>query len=279
MSRKKAKKSKKPPRKPRVIGAPSRARASAQDAVLHLRLIQHGAHIVELYEKFFPKEFDGIDYSSFEALLASYDRFALLVDNNLFPVHAFSSNDLMYAEPDHNLHTMEICFHSFSSFVWFDRMNHGEEVSVVERMIVSAAGYHDFPRVKLGPPKDHRFSSEKLQEVSWKQKGTISRLWLAAMAVLGGTGNVWLDLSEEQYYASEPPEWHEAQITWLASEFKEAQRVSDQVNEFLVWADSKEKLDRIERLLRRAQVPDKPIRVKVRALPEVPLVEALGGVL
>jgi hypothetical protein len=249
-------------------------KATAREAALHLRLIQHGTHIVELYKKFFPEEFarDGVDYGSFEGVLGSYDRFTELVDNRLFPVHSFSAYDLMWEEPEAALCAMSLCYHSFAPFLWYNRAERDDPTFPVERLIVSAAGYGD---TELRPPTGCRFSSEKLQEVCWKQKGIASRLWLAAMALLGGTGNAWLDMTEEEYWQSEPLEWSEGQIEWLAKEFKEANRVADQVNEYFAWVGhDQERLEQVKRLLRRAQLPEKQ-RAQAPGDPR-PLAEALG---
>jgi hypothetical protein len=251
-------------------------KAVAEDAARHLRMIQHGTHIVELYKKFFPEEFarDGIDYTSFEGLLGSYDRFAELVDNRLFPVHAFSANDMIWEEPI-ALYTMNICFHSFAPFLWYNRAGRDDPTFPVERLIVSAAGYGG---TELRPPDKHRFSSEKLQEISWKQKGIASRLWLAAMALLGGTGNCWLDFNEEEYWQAEEPEWSEGQVVFLAKEFEEAKRIADDVNGYFAWVGhDPERLEQVKRLLRRAQVPEKqPARY---AGDPRPFAEALLGVI
>lgn len=278
MRTQKSKKRKSPP--PQEAGRRNnweKARINAREAALHLRLIQHGTHIVEMYRKFFPEEFtrDGVDYVSAGRLLASYDRFAELVDERLFPVHSFGSNDLLYEEPEGALFTMCLCYHSFAPFLWYNRGERGDQMFPVERLIVSAAGYGD---TELRPPGGCRFSSEKLQEVCWKQKGIVSRLWLAAMALLGGTGNVWLDVTEEEYWQAEPPEWSEGQVEWLAGEFEEAKRMSDDVNGFFAWVgNDPERIEQVKRLLRRAQVPDTPVRARVRAAGDpTPLAEALG---
>src|SRR5262245_37372933 len=151
-------------------------RPGADEAVLHLRLIQHGRRLVDLYKKFFPDDYklNGIDYGSYRRLLDCYDRFADLVDTFLFPVHNFSSNDFIYEEPESALDTMYLCLHSFETYLWYDRTISNEEPSLVERMIVSAAGEQTFPDVDLRLPKDWRFSTQKLQQVSWKEKGMIS---------------------------------------------------------------------------------------------------------
>src|SRR5262245_28672521 len=164
--RKKAKKSKKPLP---AEGCGSEAgrrkeKVDARDAALHLRLIQHGTHIVELYKKFFPEEFarDGVDYSSAHRLIESYDSFSQLVDERLFPVHWFSSSDWLYEEPAAALDTMSLCHHSFAPFLWYNRSAGDDPTFPVERLIVSAAGYGD---AEMRAPTGHRFSSEKLQEV------------------------------------------------------------------------------------------------------------------
>jgi len=255
-------------------GRPKKPKIDPSEAALHLRLIQHGQHIVEMYRKFFPEEFtrDGIDYGSAERLLKSYDDFAHLVDARLFPVHDFSSNDMVWEEPEHGLDTMFICYHQFAPFLWYRRE---ADLSRVERLIVSAAGYSG---LEMRPPEGYRFSSNRLQELSWKRKGIISRLWLVAMALLGGTDNVWLDLDEDAFYQSEPPDWSAGQVEWLAKEFKEAQRISDEINEFFAWVgNDQEKVLQVTDLLRKAQIPDKPIEVKTRR--GKPLVETLTELL
>src|SRR5262245_9270866 len=251
-------------------------KAAAEDATRHLRMIQHGAHIVELYKKFFPEEFarDGIDYTSFEGLLRSYDRFAELVDDRLFPVHRFTDCDLIWEDAG-PLYAMSLCYHSFAPFLWVNRAERDDPTFPVERLIVSAAGYGE---TELRPPNGYRFSSEKLQEISWKQKGIASRLWLAAMALLGGTGNCWLDVTEDEYWQAEEPEWSDGQVEFLAKEFKEAERVAGQVNEYFAWVGhDPERLEQVRRLLRRAQVPEKQ-RVRYAGDPR-PFAEALLGVI
>ena len=235
-------------------------RPPADEALLHLRLIQHGTHIVEMFKKFFPAEFkaEGVDYSSCHTLLASYDCFADLVDAKLFPVHNFSSNDLIYEEPEGCLDTMHICLHSFPNMLWYENFGNFRSFGLVERMIVSAAGYETFPDVDLRLPKDWRFSTEKLQEACWKEQGMVSRLWLAAVAVLGGTGNCWLDCTEDEYYQAEPPDWGETQIEWLAAEYEEAQRIKKDVEQFFAWVDRPSRVATIRGLLQRAQYVDKP---------------------
>jgi hypothetical protein len=93
------------------------------NALQHLRLIQNGAHITDLYWKFFPEEFakDPPDYSDGWKLMGFYDRFARLVDARLFPVYEFSDSDLAYEEPNLSKGIEEF-------FKWCDSSNKVERV-------------------------------------------------------------------------------------------------------------------------------------------------------
>src|SRR5262245_55637166 len=97
-------------------------KAAAEDATRHLRMIQHGAHIVELYKKFFPEEFarDGIDDRALEGLLRSHDRFAELVHDRLFPGHRFTDCGLLSEDAGPRC-AMRLCYHSLAPFLWHSR--------------------------------------------------------------------------------------------------------------------------------------------------------------
>jgi hypothetical protein len=263
------------------------ARVGAGDAVRHLRLIQHGTHIVEMFRKYFPAEFkaEGVDYGSYWGLLGSYDRFTELVSEKLFPVHNFSDSDQTYDEPEWALSTMGICIHAFEKPLWYERYGNGDEISLVERMIVSASGNQDFPDVGIALPKDWVgialpkdwvFDLETLRELSWKEKGKLSGLDTAARALLGVTGNAWMDLDEEEYYQCEMPDWSEEQVEFLASEFDEAKAIKRDAEAFFAWCDRPARVNKVKAMLYRAQRPKEQKRVRVKTHSGKPLVETLG---
>jgi len=281
MRTQKSKKAKRKPPAERCVARAERVKEQALGALEHLRLIQHGAHITELYRKFFPEEFarDLPNYGDARELLGHYDRFATLVHERLFPVYTFSDNELVYSEPESILHTMQVV--SLNNWLWYDRGQYlgPEDLHVVEKLVASAADHeHLFPDVNFRLPAGHRFSLPLLNDACLEEKGRVSSLGLVAEAVLGGTGNVWLDISEEEYWAAEQPEWTEEQIKFLAGEFAEAKRMMKEIRKFFDWCDSPGKVERVKRLLRGCWVREGE-RVKVRATPAPTLVESLGGLL
>jgi hypothetical protein len=286
-------KSKKAKKKPPHIRAAEEAQRRAQreregmfNTLQHLRLIQNGAHITDLYRKFFPEEFakDPPDYSDCWKLMGFYDRFARLVDARLFPVYEFSENDMAYEEPDYCLCHMQICM--VNNYLWVNREEDYryagfEDLHIVEKLVVSAVDKDPvFSDVDFRLPAGRKFRLPRLHRLCRSEKSMIGRLGLVADAVLGNTGNCWLDVSDEEYHASEMPRWTEEQIRYLAREFAEAKFLSKGIKEFFVWCNSPNKVERVKRLLRGSWVREQDDeRIRVRVSAGRPLVETLGGVL
>jgi hypothetical protein len=290
--------SKKAKKKPPHIRAAEQAQQRAQreregmfNTLHHLRLIQNGAHITDLYRKFFPEEFakDPPDYSDGWKLMAFYDRFARLVDARLFPVYEFSENDMAYEEPDYCLCHMQICM--VNNWLWVNQEENyrytgfEDHLHIVEKLVVSAVDKNRvFPDVDFRLPAGYKFRLPRLHRLCRIEKGMISRLGLVADAILGNTNNCWLDVSEEEYHSSEMPRWTEEQIRYLAKEYAEAKFLSTGIKEFFKWCDSPNKIERVKRLLRGSWVSEEDderlrVRVFLRESPPQALVNVLGGVL
>ena len=255
--------------------------SGARNAVFHLRLIQGGGHIVDLYRKFFPKEFarDGIDYTSAHSLLASYDSFSSLVEKNLFPVWDFGAHAGLYDDPVYCLETMALCL--YGNYHWFDRMQDLPDLPLVEKLIVNAWGEADPFKDEVGffLPSDHWFDWERLAEVCDKERGPIKLLNVAAQLVTGQTGNFWLDICEEEYWQCEAPDWNETNIRYLASEYAEAKAMKADAERFFSWVGhSYQRIERVKALLRKGW-RKKHERIRVKTHSGKPLVETLGGIL
>jgi hypothetical protein len=287
-------KSKKTRRKPAHIRAAEQAQQRAQkeregafNALQHLRMIQNGSHIAELYQKFFPEEFakDAPDYSDGWKLMAFYDRFARLVDAWLFPVYEFSESDYAYEELDYCLSQMQLVL--IDNWLWANRGQYcdPDDLHIVEKLVVSALEKDPvFPDVDFRLPAGYKFRLPRLHRLCRDEKGMIARLGLVADAILGNTNNCWLDVSEEEYAMSEMPEWGEEQIRYLARQYAEAKFLHKGIKEFFIWCDSANKVERVKRLLRGSWIREgDEERIRVRALlrekPPQALVEVLGGVL
>jgi hypothetical protein len=289
-------KSKKTRKKPAHIRAAEEAQSRAQkeregsfNALQHLRMIKNGSHITELYRKFFPEEFakDPPDYSDCWKLMGFYDRFTELVDARLFPVYEFSESDMAYEEPDYCLCHMHLPM--INNWLWANQEDDyrytgfQDHLHIVQKLVVSAVeSVPMFPDVDFRLPAGCKFRLPRLHRLCRSEKGMIARLGLVADAILGATNNCWLDVSEGEYAMAEMPPWTEEQIRYLAREYKEAKFLNKGIKEFFIWCDSANKVERVKRLLRGAQVSEKEeqerIRVRV-ARRSRPLVETLGGVL
>jgi hypothetical protein len=294
-------KSKSPKRKPAHIRAAEKerkraeeARGEAHNAIHYLGMIRSGAHIAELYAKFFPKEFaqDQPDYGDPWTLMGFYDRFTRLVDQKLFPVDPYSDIDMAYEEPEFHLRRIPVGF--VRNWLWanqaedFRYTGHDDHLHIVEKLVVSATdkdqAFHD---VDFRLPAGYKFRLPRLHRLCREEKGMIGRLGLVADAILGNTNNVWLDVTDEEYHCCEMPEWTEEQVRFLAREWKEAKFLTKGIGQFFDWCDSERKVERVKRLLRGAQVPEKEEqeRIRVRALGSLaaltpqPLVVTLGGLI
>jgi hypothetical protein len=167
------------------------------------------------------------------------------------------------------------------NWLWVNREQYclPEDLHVVEKLIVSAwESEKVFPDVDFRRPAGHVFQLSMLHAACEEEKGVVSRLGLVADAVVGITGNCWLDVSEEEYAMSEHPEWTEEQVRYLAKEYAEAKRLNKGIAEFFRWCDSPGKVERVKRLLRGCWVREGE-RVRVKAKPARTLVETLGGLL
>ena len=292
-------KAKSPKRKPAHVRAAEKerkrkeeARSEAYSALHHLGMIRSGANIAELYAKFFPKEFaqDPPDYGDPWMLMRFYDRFTRLVDQELFPVDPFSDIDMAWEEPEFHLRRIPIGY--VRNWLWANQeqdyryTGHDDHLHVVEKLVVSATDKElAFHNVDFRLPAGYKFRLPRLHRLCREEKGMIARLGLVADAILGNTNNVWLDVTDEEYHCCEMPEWTEAQVRFLAREWKEAKFLSKGIEGFFDWCDSERKVERVKLLLRGAQVrEDEEVeRVRVRqlgrlaALTPQPLVVTLGG--
>src|SRR5262249_29167000 len=172
-----------------------------EKAVFHLRLIHQGTHLVDLYQKFFPKQFrkDRIDYGTAESVLAGYSRFTELVDRHLFPVWELEWTDLMWEDPGYGLSMIPLyCV----SNTWFDRMEEG--LSILEKTIVSGAGLAEFRDIEFRMPKTHKLDHFGVLPALCKRlKGPMRRLPEMVDIVLCGTMNPFIDCSQEEFYQGE----------------------------------------------------------------------------
>jgi hypothetical protein len=245
-------------------------------------VISEGADLTDLYRKFFPEEFalEAPDYGSVNALMLYYDRFARLVGDRLFPVAGFLEFDSAYDEPEYALSHMHVC--TIHNWLFTNRAQFCdlEGLHIVEKLVVSATDTDQvFRDVDFRRPVGHEFRLSLLGDACREEKGRISSLGLVADAILGNTGNVWLDLSEEEYAMSELPTWTEDQVKFLAEEYAEAKRMHKEIREFFHWCDSPGKVERVKRLLRGCWVPENGERARVCATPASTLVQSLGGLL
>lgn len=255
-----------------------KAAAKANEAITHLRMICEGTHLIGLYRKFFPKQFkkERIDYSSADTVFAACGRFAGLVDQQLFPLWELEWMD----DPVYALGTIPLYC---TSNPWYDRME--EELSILEKTIVSGAGLGAFPDVQFRMPKTHELDHFKLlPDLCKGLKGPIRQLPAIVDFVLCGTLNPFIDCGQEEFFQGEMPSWSEQEIRFLTKAWKEAKELKRQYVKFEVWALARpERMSRIERLLKAAWVrkQEPKIRVQVgagRPLVEIPeFVEVLDG--
>ncbi len=262
---------------PPALKAREAARMKARDAVWHLELIQYGTNIVELFKTFFPADFS-MDYRTAQSVLASYNRFAELVDERLFPIWAFDELTYAYDEPSWAFETIPL---RQITMTWHEKLFEGQGLNQLEELIVSHTGIAcEF----LGGtdlkalPAGKSFSEGELDDVCAEKRGMLAKLPIVVSAVCCNTHNAWIDLSEEEWMQGEMPLWQEQQMRWLAEEYEEAAEIERTVDSFTKWVLAKPaRLKRVESLLKRSWVPNRE-RVRVTTKPgAVPLVEVLAA--
>jgi hypothetical protein len=251
----------------------------ADGAIYHLRLITSGTQIVDLYKKFFPKEFarERVDYSSPERLIEFYDRFVNLVGERLFPVFDYSSSFSIYEDPTYVLQQIPIC--ALGAYVWVNQMDGLSDLRLAQKLVVNATESYYFEEIEFRIPQEHEFRWDRLAAACEKERGLFASCGEIAMrALLGESGNVWIDVSEKEIHAGgEDPYWSEEEVKWLADEFTEARSIKRRAEKFFVWVGNDPKrIERLKRVLRQAWKP-KQERLRVRTHSGRPLV-ATGGV-
>jgi hypothetical protein len=258
---------------------PAEGNSQVDDAIFHLRLIQHGCHLVDLYAQLFPRDFakNGIDYCSAVSVLAAYDRFCLLVNKHMFPCYTFTDWEMdpesLYGSVEYVLETIPMAFHGRA---WYDRFD--EDLTPVEKLILAMTGARDDLRRQLRPAGDGKFNLPALEEICAGLRSPLRRLPEIVRALTGASYNVYVDISDDELGAMEMPGWGLDQVRWQAKEFKEAIKIWRMVDKFNTWVAARpERLGQVENLLRRSRRKAKKERVKVSNSGR-PLVETLGGI-
>lgn len=239
-------------------------------AVVHLKMIIHGRHLLDLHQKLFPADFKkhGFDLGSAQAAAESYNRFTRLVDQHLFPCWEFSEHyleifDWVDSGSIETRYDMIPIRHT--SEVWIDRVP-GEDFTAFEKLIVGATiSHYEFdngpPPLRL--PKNHEFDFMLLRKICATQPGPLRNLCHAVESLAGATGNEWIDVDEDCFYQCELPAWKEQTVLWLAEDWKEASEIRKKAQRVHKWVgDDPRRLKQVEALLRRAMRP-LPLRTRV----------------
>lgn len=251
-----------------------------EEAIFHLRLIQHGRRLIDSYAELFPRDFakNGVDYGSARSILAVYDRFCLLIDKHLFPCCTFTDWEM---DPEQLRDSVEYALETIpmaiQSMTWYDRFV--EDLTPVEKLILSVTDTRADLGLNIKLTGGRKFDMSELEEICATLRTPLRRLPQVVCALSASSCNVYVDIGDDEIGAMEMPGWSLEQIRWQAKEFKEAKRIWTMVDKFNKWVAARpERLKQIENLLRRSILPEKRTRVRVSG-PGRPLVETLGGML
>lgn len=234
------------------------------DAVVHLQMVLHGRHLLDLHRKFFPADFKkhGFDLSSAAAAAATYNRFTTLVDRHLFPCWDFSEElceVFDWSDCGSIADRLAVIPLRHTSEVWIDRGL--DDLTTLEKLIVGAVTWTEFDwrRPTLRLPKNHEFDFGLFREICAAQPGPLRNLRYAVDALGGSADNPWIDIDEDAFYQGELPEWHEQTVRYLAEDWKEAREIRKQARRVQEWVgEDQVRLRQAELLLRRAMVPINP---------------------
>jgi hypothetical protein len=236
-----------------------------ETAIMHLRLVQHGQHLVGIYRELFPREFAKyrIDYSSVETVIGFYDRLCQLINRHMFPCDPYSMVWWSeYGEEEIGWRLMEVPA-AFWSRCWLDKME--KEYTPVERMILSATGLAEITRPEVPKPAaGHIFSESLLKKLCAKARSPIRHLPQVVLAVIASTNNFYVDASDDELCQMEGISWDIRTLRGMAEEFAEAKQIWAIVDKFNKWANAKpEHLKQIAGILRRSVRP-KDVEQRVR---------------
>ena len=211
------------------------AARTADKAVEYLEAIQQRATMLQLYQHYYPDEYQQSKASIQVASLETYSEkeleFLTLLDAQFFPL------PLLLAESERISY---IPVEPLGTSWYYDNF---EELGATEKFLMSLIhGLDNDPwndlEEELGqdlPPAVSYINYQKLSQAVKKVRGKITLLPTAIDMLTQSTGNLWLDISYENDIID--AHWTVEVIDTLREAYTEAQEIMQKYREFIEWLD------------------------------------------
>lgn len=211
------------------------AARTTDKAVEYLAAIQQRATMLQLYQHYYPDEYQQSEASVKVTSLESYSEkeleFLTLLDEQFFPLPLLlEESERIACIPIEPLGT-----------AWY--YDNFEELDATEKFLMSLIhgldgdAWEDLES-ELDqdlPPAVSYINYQKLTLECEKTKGTISLLPIAIDMLTQSTGNIWLDISYENDIVD--ADWTVEVINTLREAYTEAQTIRQNYREFIEWLD------------------------------------------
>jgi hypothetical protein len=210
------------------------AARTADKAVEYLEAIQQRATMLQLYQHYYPDEYQqskaSIQATSLETYSQKELEFLTLLDEQFFPL------PLLLAESERISY---IPVEPLGTSWYYDNF---EELGATEKFLMSLIHgiendtWNDLEG-ELGelPSAASYINYQKLSQETKKARGTIALLPTAMDMLTQSTGNLWLDISYENDIAD--ADWTVEVIDTLREAYTEAQTIQQNYRKFIDWLD------------------------------------------
>jgi hypothetical protein len=211
------------------------AASNTHTVLEHLAAIQQRATMLQLYQHYYPDEYQQSRASVKVTSLESYSdkelEFITLIDEQFFPL------PLLLAESERISY---IPVEPLGTAWYYDNF---EELDATEKFLMSLIHgldndtWEDLEaELKQDlPPAVSYINYEKLSQEAQKLRGKITLLPIALDMLTQSTGNIWLDISYEKDIVD--ADWTVEVIDNLREAYAEAQTIGQKYREFIAWLD------------------------------------------
>lgn len=231
--------------------APYRVPVTPTEALTCLETILEPIRLLALYKHYFPEEFAKSKAEMLPREYAYSDaeiEFLRLVDERLFPIweHVImwhmdegERDTVIPCAPqamevyNRELEDFESGWHLLFILERFVRLDDLPDGSPCQEWVDDLWEYLTWlPERYIGP-----FTFEQLDALGHTLEGPLKHLPMAVRMLHEGTGNAWLDITQEMAAQDRSVHWSRDWVDALAEEWGEAKEIQTQVNELIEWLE------------------------------------------
>ena len=235
-----------------------RASRSLPDVIAQLSNFGQAAHLLGLFERYFPKDFARypVIWSKPETVERAIEKFFHCAQF-LFPIHC----PMDWGFGDEGMLDLSSMFFYAPWPAWYED---GVEISALSTLILEETGYHiaDAPHGQEYQPKEINWDA--LDELCAGKRAPLKFVTESVEFVVKGTGNIFCDLTDEEVCnCTDWPEWTIENIDYFAEQWREAQVIYGHFRHLQDWVSKAPgRMQTVRNLIRKAaKTPARRIRV------------------